>query len=510
MRKLITMALAILMLASFALPVFAEGEIKLNITNAPDSTNISINGSEVKAYKLFDVSKDGSSYAYFLATQFNTEKAKTILGIYFDFQETLDGRINVIPKDTCTEDNKLAMAKDFVDKGLLTGMIADAAAVGASETAALTLPTKGYYLVTASGKSSETGNAVQSVLMMDTMTATKNIAIKASAPKLDKNIKKNETTPVKAASFNVGDSVPFEITVALPSMLGYSTYSLKITDTLSTGLTVPAAGSISVKVDGEELALEKTVTVDGQVITVTIPEAITLKDKTVTVSYSAVLNSKAVTTTAETNTVNLEYSNNPYNKTEKGQTPPVINKVYNFDVVIDKYAGAADATDTTKKLANAKFVLAKITETGTDGKPVYAYYRQDATAKTVTWVSGITDDMIVTTDNTGKASFAGIEAGTYYLIEKEAPLGYNMLKDPVTVTVTAVYAKDGGIDTSSEANTVTLTNTRWGVTQSVANQPGRVLPSTGGMGTTLFYVLGSLLALGSGILLVTKRRMNRN
>lgn len=513
MKRFFTLILAVLMLAGLALPVFAEGEITLNITNNRSSTNISINGSTVSAYKLFDVdaSADGKSYAYYLDDQFKNDKDKEILGVYFDFVTSLDGRINVIPNEDCTDANKLEMAKKFVDEGLLTGKTAAATAAGAEEKAELTLTTKGYYLVTASGKVSSTGADVQSVLMMDTVTATKDIAIKASAPKLDKNVTKNSTNQ-KGNSFNVGDSVPFEISVKLTDMLGYSSYYLKITDTLSSGLTAPEVDDISVLVNGAATTVENTVSVENNVITVVIPEAISLKDTTVTVSYSAVLNKTALTTECETNTVNLQYSNNPYNTASRDTTPSVVDKVYNFDVIVDKYAGAADAADKNPKLSDAKFVLAKQTGTDTDNKPVYTYYKLVTAGenKTVSWVAEVSDDMIVTTDSQGKASFTGIEAGTYYLIEKQAPRGYNMLQEPVTVTVAAAYNADGTIDTTGTTTTVSDSGTRWSVTQSVANQPGRLLPSTGGMGTTLFYILGCLMVLSFGVLLVTKRRMYLN
>lgn len=519
MKKIFALILAVLLIASIAQPAFAEdpdpATIPLNITNNPSGTNISINGIEVKAYKLFDVTKAGSgnsaSYAYYLDEDFNTDAAKEILKVYFDFVTNIDNKINVIPNENCTETNSLTMAKKFVDDGLLTGKTEDAKASGANEVAALTLNSTGYYLVVASGKMSENGKEVKSVLMMDTvLEAGKNIAIKASAPKLDKNIMK-ENTPAKANSFNVGDSVPFEISVQLTDMLGYSTYCLKITDTLSEGLTAPEANAITVLANGADLpeGITCSKAVNGNVITVEIPEAISLKGQKITVSYSAVLNKNALTKEYETNTVNLEYSNDPYDTSSTDTTPDVIDKVYNFDVIIDKYAGEADAATTTTKLKDAKFVLAKSTGTDADGKPIYKYYKQDDATKLVSWVSAEADAKIVTTDENGAASFEGIEAGTYYLIEKQAPVGYNMLKEPVTVTVQAVYAEDGSINTEATTNTVKKTNSRWGVTQSVGNKAGALLPSTGGIGTTLFYILGSMLVLVSGVMMVTKRRMGK-
>lgn len=97
----------------------------------------------------------------------------------------------------------------------------------------------------------------------------------------------------------------------------------------------------------------------------------------------------------------------------------------------------------------------------------------------------------MTTDNNGTATFGGLADGTYYLEEIKAPAGYNQLTDPVEVKV------EGG---TAEVN---LT-----VTAKVENSAGTLLPSTGGMGTTVFYVLGFVLVMGAVVLLVTKKRMS--
>ena len=100
----------------------------------------------------------------------------------------------------------------------------------------------------------------------------------------------------------------------------------------------------------------------------------------------------------------------------------------------------------------------------------------------------------MTTDAHGAASFDGLADGTYYLVETKAPAGYNPLTAPVPVTV-------AGSSTDI---------TKLSVTAKVENQAGTLLPSTGGVGTTVFYVLGAVLVLGAVVLLVTKKRMSRN
>ena len=153
--------------------------------------------------------------------------------------------------------------------------------------------------------------------------------------------------------------------------------------------------------------------------------------------------------------------------------------------MIDKYAANKDnAEDTSKKLAGAQFVLYKLDGTNK------LYYKWNTTTEKVEWVERAKAD-VVTTDGDGAAFFAGIADGTYYLEEIAAPAGYNLLKDPVEVTVAG-----------SKTEIAKLT-----VTEQVANSTGTELPSTGGMGTTIFYVLGGVLMAGAFVLLVVRKRM---
>ena len=119
------------------------------------------------------------------------------------------------------------------------------------------------------------------------------------------------------------------------------------------------------------------------------------------------------------------------------------------------------------------------------------YYKWNEENKKVEWVDTIANATTVKTDKNGAASFNGLADGTYYLVETKAPAGYNLLENPHKVEV------KGG---STEADL--------SVNANVANSTGTTLPSTGGMGTTIFYVLGSALVLGAVVLLVTKKRMS--
>ena len=181
--------------------------------------------------------------------------------------------------------------------------------------------------------------------------------------------------------------------------------------------------------------------------------------------------------------------------------------------MVNKYTNNGE---NEKKLADAKFVLKKAGETDD------VYYHWDDSTKTVSWVpvanaadlktvddwekAGVT---VAVTDSFGNTSFKGRDCGKYALVVIDAPNGYNVLKEPVDVEITVEYDAETGKPKTTSA-TAADNNGQYSQTKSVENKSGAELPSTGGIGTTVFYVLGGLLVVCAGVLLITKRRMNKN
>ena len=201
-------------------------------------------------------------------------------------------------------------------------------------------------------------------------------------------------------------------------------------------------------------------------------------------TYTAVVNEKAAAK-IENNKATLTYSHDPTDATKTTTTPEDIETVYSAKIIIDKYK--ADSAET--KLAGAKFVLYK------ENQSSKLYYKWNSTDKQVEWVSNQSDATEVTTDDNGAAEFIGLKDGTYYLVETEAPAGYNKLTDAVSVTI------NGASAVAADLSALT-------VTQKIANQTGSTLPETGGMGTRMFYLVGAVLVAGAGVLLITRRRMS--
>lgn len=311
-------------------------------------------------------------------------------------------------------------------------------------------------------------------------------------------------------SVEIGETVTYTITGKVPDTTGFETYTYEIADTMSNGLTFNK-DSVVVKINDVLLSkpttgatdADYTITydVDGNAnsfkVSIDVMKQSANVGKAITVTYTAKVNENAVAT-IEKNKATLTYSNDPTDGSKTTTTPPDEETVYSAKIVINKYA----AGDETKKLSDAKFVLYREVTAEGQTNVVKEYYKyipakeadgaDPKVEAAVTWVANKADATPQITDSNGAANFIGLKNGTYYLEEIEAPAGYNLLKEPVTITISG-----------SDANVSTLT-----ATAEVANSTGAELPSTGGMGTTIFYVLGAVLVVGAGVLLVTKKRMS--
>lgn len=335
--------------------------------------------------------------------------------------------------------------------------------------------TSGVALTVSSGKATASNLELGYYFVKTATGALCNLTTtKPEAKIYDKNIgpeiektQKDENNTVITGDVQLGQTINYEITGKVPSTTGYETYTYKVTDTMSQGLTFNK--DVKVSINGTDVTAATDVTVKytpddtnatGFELTIPVKNYQEQVGKEIKVTYTATVNENAVGK-VENNTAKLEYSNKP-GTNEIGTTTPVEKKVYTAKIVVDK---VEKGTET--KLANAEFVLYK-KDTATNA---VTYYKLTTTAGTneakVEWVDNATDATVLKTDANGAAEFIGLPNGTYYLKETKAPEGYNVLTADVEITIAG-----------NENDTTTLTHT-----QKVENNKGVLLPETGGMGT---------------------------
>ena len=478
-RKLTSLLLALVMVFALAVTVAADETTGTTGTGSITVEN-PVADKTYTAYKIFDVVYDADKKNYSYTIEHASPWFDTVNGYTAGLTLTqVTGTDTYVV--TTTSDFSPAAFADALSKAVGGKIGKTLKIVGGKATA--TGLDLGYYFVTST-----------SGALCNLTTTNPEVTI------YDKNnVPFEKTKTVDNNDFKVGDTVTFNITGKVPDYTGFKTYTYLITDTMSKGLTFNAT-SVQVKVGDDVLTAGNTtytLATGGAADNYTFKVTIYVKNYAVglpiEVTYTATLNENAVAKIS-TNKAELTYSNDPTNDSQTGKIPSKEVEVYSSKIAIEKVEKLAEgATETPKKLEGAKFVLYKEDTTG--GTTTTKYYKKWAdtdTAKAVTWVDKITDATEVTTDKDGEASFDGLANGTYHLVETKAPAGYNQLTAPVTITV------NGG-----------TTETALTVTERVENQAGTLLPSTGGMGTTIFYVLGFVLVVGAGVLLVTKKRMSQ-
>lgn len=473
-RKLASLLLALVMVFALAVTAFAD-DAGTTTTGTITVAN-PVEGQTYTAYKIFDVVYDDQNhYSYTIGSSnpwydtVNTYAATEGNGLTLTQVNGGDTYVVTTGNGFSAPDFAAALKKAINGKAGQT-LSGDAGSVTAS---GLDL---GYYFV---------ASASGALCNLTTTNPTVTIHDKNDMPFEKKADKTN---------VDVGQTVSYTITGKVPDYTGFDTYIYEIEDTMSDGLTY-LRETLKIKVGGKlvsggpDFVTIWTQAVNGRTDAPNyLKVALNVKKfkvgDPIEVTYQAIVNEKAIAVVSN-NKATLTYSNDPTNSENKTKTPEEIVKVYTSKIVIDKYETGKETT----KLPNAQFVLYKevTSETGTST----LYYKWNADKK-VEWVADMKDATVVKTDENGAATFGGLANGDYYLVETKAPAGYNQLTEPYKVTVAG-----------SDTDTAKLS-----VTAKVANNTGALLPSTGGMGTTVFYVLGFVLVMGAVVLLVTKKRMS--
>lgn len=478
-KRLFALVLALTLLLSLSVTAFAtmEGEIdggSITITNAAV-------GETYKAYQILyleSYNATNNAYAYKANSAWETWLKTQTNYVSFDNS----GYVTWVKGADAAA--FAALAREFA-KTLTT---ADKTAVATSSVENATETTVefeglklGYYLV---------DTTLGSLCTLDTTNPSAEVTDKNEKPVPEKKVKEDANGQYGDENdAQIGDTVEFKTTIHAKK--GAENYVLH--DVMSTGLTLNA-DSITVKVGDSTLAVNSDYTVstnctDGCTFEIqfaqTYLDALTANTDIV-VTYTAILNENAVIyTDANTNKTKLTYGDAQGTEWDETKT-----YTYQFDLVkTDKESRLLDSAEFelyTQATGGTAIVLVKENDT--------LYRVATDVEKETTGETVITTTTITVKD--GKVTIKGLDADTYYLKETKAPDGYNMLDERVEVKI------------ENNNLTATIDNAHW--TQGgvhVVNQTGTELPSTGGIGTTLFYVLGGLLVVGAAVLLITRRRM---
>ena len=492
-NRILTLILAVIMVLSMIVPMTASaaGE-NASITITPPAS-LTLDAADFSAYKLFDLVVSGTAYAYTPTAELNAFLATAEGSAYAADAATLRTKLEAYQIDMKAFTKDLTASTSFTKAGT-------AAKVG--ETIVISGVDYGYYLVAGKGKAEGTDVIAHSSLITVDKAANP-INLKADAPTIEKFVKNTENTGdtwQKWTDLNIGDTADFKFVSAVPNMTGYdqSTYEFIVHDVISNGLTLAddfATNGVTIKI-GDYSFTDFTVDViDANNFKITFDKTAFGRRTTgdvIEILYSATVNANAVIgAPGNPNEVKLEYSNNPYS-TSTGKTPESKVVVYTFGFDIFKYTGTLGASP--EALANAKFELKK------NDVAINLIDNGDG-SYTVAKTAGAGTTTEIVTPASGTVVIKGLDRGVYSLKETAAPAGYHKLDAEVPVEV--IHTTADGNWSIKVANVAIADKT-----VNVLNNTGNKLPDTGGIGTTIFYVVSAILTAGLVAFFVIRRRKN--
>lgn len=465
-KKLFAALLAAALVLAMAVPAFAE-------TNAPKGSITISNTVKDETYTIYRMFKldsynaESNTYSYTVESDWEGFFKTGAGGNYI----TLDGQNH--PTWTAADENDSTTVAAFAKAAL--AWAADKKISGTKETATGDTVTfsnldLGYYLVDSS---------LGALCGLNTTNPNATIKEKNEKPEIKKEVQTSTGDWGDKNNAKIGDTVEYKVEITVAD--GAQTYT--VYDTMSTGLTFNS-GSLKVTAN-DVVTTDYTLTPTTNGFTLVLPETYVstlTKGTTIMVTYNATLNKDAVIDgDGNTNEVKLGYGNHQNTVPSK-----VTTKSYQFDLV------KVDGT-TNKLLDGAEFKLYTAKDGGEPIKfvAVEGGYRVANGDET-----GAVDTIVVN----GKVHISGLDKVNYWLDETLAPDGYNKLTERQEVKLS-----EGSQNATLETGATTWAEGNGGVV--VENNAGTVLPSTGGMGTTLFYVIGGGLMVAAVVLLVTKKRM---
>ena len=542
-KKLLGLLLAAVMVLAMGVPTFAaSGEYTITINNA-------LAGHTYQAYQVFagDLSEneetlsnvtwgDGVDGTAILTALKGTEEETTA---YENCTTAAD-----VAKVLETYGENSSEMKAFADivGQHLTETTSGTLSAYNSENQSYTISglAAGYYFIKDADTVAETDAYTDFILKL---TNDETITRKADVPTVEKKVQEDDKDITNGenenygegyndvADWNIGDAVPFKLIGTLPTNFAdYDTYQYIFHDTLSAGLDLNEE-SIAVYYASDKAGTDKT-SISSDNYTIHVPgtedadqcsfevafadltsvEGVNA-EKYIIVEYTATLKTSAeIGLPGNPNRVYLEFSNNPNSGGEgdTGETPEDKVIVFTYELDVTK----VDGKDANTKLEDAEFKLYDA-----NGK----YVIVDDEGKVTGWADNEEGGSTLKSGEDGLFKVIGLDDGTYWLKETKSPDGYNLITDPIKIEIKATTVNDQewtAMEGPSDAltaleikvtvgSTTTSGNgdTESGIVETdIKNNKGAELPETGGMGTTIFYVLGAILVLGAGVLLIARRR----
>lgn len=513
MKKIMAVLLAAIMTMAMAVTAFADNvattttgtnKLTVNVKTGQGVPTQTLEGQTIYLYKLFDVTESNSgettNYAYTVNDTYKVALAGVLNIPETSKDEEFAAAVTKLGADNTNGVQNFANA--FTTKALEGKLEVTATSEKITEDINKTSYTfnnltAGYYLVYVTG-----GKEIQSSLVTVDET-TNTVYLKTEAPSITKTADQD--------TVSIGQVVKYTVTGSIPDTTGYDQYQYIIHDELSKGLdfvndangTALGADAASVNVtvafkgatDASTAPTTATLDSTKKKMSLDLSEWVTAnqanKGKEFTVTYYAKVNKDAVVT--EKNNAQLEYGNNP-KETTKTTPSEAKTPTYPLDILKKEktskkeLAGAKFSLYTTE--TDAKAGTNAITVSGSDGKYVVDPTSKNTVFESVASIEGENYNLHVN----------GLKAGDYWLVETEAPAGYNKLTAPIKVTITKTGDTEWTVSKDNAAEEDKIID--------VENSTGSLLPSTGGMGTIIFAVIAAILVLGVAVSFIRDKRKN--
>lgn len=475
MKRFVALFAALALVLAMAVPAFAatgnasmSNDGKITVQNA-------IKGDTYSIYRIFDLvsfknDSTGKAYSYKLSEKWTGFTSTS-------FTVNKNGYIEWKAEETETAAAAFAEeAKAYIASHITP----DGTNKASGESVEFDNLPLGYYLVSTS---------VGSLCSLDTTDRTVEIREKNGVPSVDKVIVE-DGNPVKSNNAGIGDKVNYKVTI---NVTAGNTSNYVLHDTM-TGLDFNNDVKITSAKSGQlttGYTVKTTGQTDGCTFEIVFEDSVLVAGDTLTVEYSGTVNASAVIGgSGNKNESHLQFGDK--------NTPSSETKTYAWKVNVHKYTVEKTGETTREKaLAGAKFVLSR----GNESEKEYAVMTGN---KVTSWKKEFNNATVLVTDGTNDLIYEGLDAGNYQLIETEAPTGYNKLKNPIDVVITA---SNGSATITYRDADESGYETATGATVKVLNNAGTTLPGTGGIGTTIFYLIGGGLMVAAAVLLIAKKRM---